>query len=138
MSRYLSKENTFKRLKEEWEKYGKIIVAYDVDSTVIPFHDFEKEDDYTEIHNLIHDLHSLNCTLIVFTAAEESRWDGIKEKLKDFGLPYDFFNESPPNIEGVVKKGKVYANIYLDDRASLYASVELLKELINQIKTNKL
>ncbi|MEO6304224.1 MAG: hypothetical protein ABIP51_13745 [Bacteroidia bacterium] len=137
MSRYLSFDNTYSRLKEEWNKYGKIIVAYDVDSTVLPFHEHEANDDYTTIHNLIKDLHQLNCTLIVFTAAEENRWDTIKEKLKKIDLPYHYFNQSPPEIPGLVAKGKVYANIYLDDRASLYASVELLQKLINEIKTKK-
>jgi len=134
MSRYLSYETTFNRLKEEWLKYGKIIVAYDVDSTVLPFHDHESEDDYSVIHDLIHELNKLNCTLIVFTAAEEGRWDVIKEKLKKIDLPYNYFNTSPPGIPGLVEKGKVYANIYLDDRASLYASVELLQKLIKEIK----
>jgi hypothetical protein len=135
MSRYLSYETTFNRLKEEWLKYGKIIVAYDVDSTVLPFHDHEAGDNYKVIHDLIHELNKMNCTLIVFTAAEEIRWDGIKEKLKKINLPYHYFNQSPPEIPGLVAKGKVYANIYLDDRASLYASVELLQKLIKEIKT---
>ncbi len=138
MSRYLNRQNTFNRLKEEWLKYGKIIVAYDVDSTVLPFHEYEENDDYSIVHTLIKELNELNCTLIVFTAAEESRWDEIKRKLNKLDLPYHYFNVSPPEIPGIVKNGKVYANIYLDDRASLYASVELLQELINQIKTNKL
>jgi hypothetical protein len=135
MSRYLNKETTYNRLKDEWLKYGKIIVAYDVDSTVIPFHDYERQDDYSILHDLIRTLYELDCTLIVFTAAEEARWDDIKSKLKDIDLPYHYFNQSPPGIPGLVEKGKVYANIYLDDRASLYASVELLKDLINEIKT---
>jgi len=135
MSRYLSVDTTYNRLKEEWLKYGKIIVAYDVDSTVLPFHGHEADDDYSIIHKLISELHELNCTLIVFTAAEENRWDDIKEKLKKIDLPYHYFNQSPPEISGLVAKGKVYANIYLDDRASLYASVELLQKLINEIKT---
>src|SRR6187549_3870916 len=105
MSRYLSYEKTFNRLKEEWLKYGKIIVAYDVDSTVLPFHEHEAEDDYKIIHDLIHELNKLNCTLIVFTAAEENRWDGIKEKLKKINLPYHYFNQSPPEIPGLVAKG---------------------------------
>jgi hypothetical protein len=134
MSRYLNKENTFNRLKEEWLKYGKIIVAYDVDSTVLPFHDYEVEDDYSIVHTLIRELNQLNCTLIVFTAAEEIRWEEIKSKLNKLELPYHYFNESPPEILGLVKNGKVYANIYLDDRSSLYASVELLQELIREIK----
>ena len=137
MSRYLSFDTTYNRLREEWLKYGKIIVAYDVDSTVLPFHEHEANDDYTIVHELIHELHDLNCTLIVFTAAEENRWGGIKEKLKRINLPYHYFNQSPPEIPGLVAKGKVYANIYLDDRASLYASVELLQKLINDIKTKQ-
>lgn len=137
MSRYLSYQNTYNRLKEEWLKYGKIIVAYDVDSTVLPFHANETSDDYSEVHQLIHELNKLNCTLIVFTAAEESRWPAIKEKLKTIDLPYHYFNQSPPEIPGVVANGKVYANIYLDDRASLYASVELLKNLLSELKTKQ-
>ncbi len=137
MSRYLSFDTSYNRLKTEWNKYGKIIVAYDVDSTVLPFHEEEANDDYSVVHDLIKELHQLNCTLIVFTAAEESRWETIKEKLKKIDLPYNYFNQSPPEIPGLAAKGKVYANIYLDDRASLYASVELLQKLIAEIKINK-
>ena len=134
MSRYLSAENAYNRLREEWIRHGKIIVAYDVDSTVLPFHEHELNDDYSVIHNLLKELNELNCTLIVFTAAAEERWDGIKEKLAALNLPYNYFNQSPPEIPGLVSKGKVYANIYLDDRAGLHATVEMLGRLLNEMK----
>lgn len=136
MSRYLSKYETFDRLKNEWSKYGKLIIAYDVDSTVLPFHEDEKDDNYTVIHKLIRKLHELGCILVVFTSAEENRWDEIKERLKEKNLPYHYFNQSPPEIPNIIDKGKVYANIYLDDRASLYESVKMLQDLII-IRENK-
>lgn len=127
MSRYTNFDIAYKRLSDEFDKYGNIIVAFDVDSTVLPFHADEADEDYSDIRMLIRSLYALGFTLIVFTAANESRWDEIKEKLKEISSKYHYFNESPPNIPGVSKTGKVYANIYLDDRAGLDSTVKMLK-----------
>lgn len=132
MSRYTNFDIAYKRLSDEFDKYGNIIVAFDVDSTVLPFHPDEKPEEYDEIRSLLAHLYIKGCTLIVFTAANESRWDEIKEKLNKINIKYHYFNESPPNIPGISKTGKVYANIYLDDRAGLDSTVKMLKKLIKE------
>jgi hypothetical protein len=119
MSRYLNPHVARERLRDEWNKYGSLIVAYDVDSTVLPYHATEADDNYEPIRQLLKDLQALGCTLIAFTAASEDRWHLIKDELTRLGISFDYFNESPDNIPGVVRRGKVYANAYLDDRAGL-------------------
>ncbi len=52
MSRYTNFDIAYKRLSDEYDKYGNIIVAFDVDSTVLPFHADEAEDNYLEIRTL--------------------------------------------------------------------------------------
>lgn len=134
MSRYLNPLEALNRLRNEWAKYGSIIVAFDVDSTVIPFHQGEYVDDYEPIRKLLRDLKHLGCTLIAFTAAEESRWDKIKAELELINVPYDYFNISPPSIPNIVERGKVYANIYLDDRAGLHETFSHLRQLVLEQK----
>jgi hypothetical protein len=130
MSIYLNPNVALERLRTEWLVHGKIIVAFDIDSTVLPFHASEANDDYAPIHKLLRNLKGLGCILIAFTAAHESRWDGIKQKLSDIGIVYDYFNQSPPTIPGVVRTGKVYANAYLDDRAGLCEMYSILNQLV--------
>ena len=137
MSRYLNPLEALNRLRNEWAKYGSIIVAFDVDSTVLPFHQSEYKDDYEPIRQLLRDLKLLGCTLIAFTAAEEGRWDKIKEQLDTIKVPYDYFNESPETIPHIVKMGKVYANAYLDDRGGMYELFMMLTILVLEEKARR-
>jgi hypothetical protein len=132
MSRYLNSLESLQRLRDEWKKYGKLIVAVDVDSTLIPYHLNEKDDNYEPIREQIRQLFNLGCPIIINTAAEEARWDGIKEKLAYYNIPWTLFNESPPNIPNIVKKGKVYANVYYDDRAGLSEVFRTMAILIGE------
>jgi hypothetical protein len=137
MSRYLNPNAALERLRDEWQKHGKLIIAFDVDSTVIPFHDYEKDDDYEPIRQLLRNLKELGCILICFTAAHSKRWVDIIAKLKQYNIPFDEFNSSPKFIPDVSLTGKVYANAYLDDRAGLYEVYNALNQLVIERKLQK-
>lgn len=132
MSRYLNPNRALDRLRQEWDKYGSIIVAFDIDSTVLPFHPDEVTDAYEPIRDLLRGLKALGCTLIAFTAASEDLIPYIKEALKTLEVKWDYFNESPPSIPNVTKQGKVYANVYLDDRAGMYEVYSHLRQLLQE------
>lgn len=134
MSRYLDPNVALNRLRNEWQAHGRLIIAFDVDSTVLPFHEHENTDDYEPIRQLLRDLHEQKCILICFTAASPDRWEGIQQRLKEINVSYDFFNTSPSFIPNVVEHGKVYANAYLDDRAGLFEVYSALSHLILERK----
>lgn len=120
MSKYLDPNKALQRLREDWKKHNRLIVAVDFDSTLYPYMADEYSYDFTPIRQLVRDLYELGCTIIIFTASEESRWEGIKQELNRIEVPYNLFNLSPEGIPNIGKAGKVYANAYLDDRAGLY------------------
>lgn len=132
MSMYLNPLNALKRLRDDWAKHGKLIVAVDFDSTLWPYLDEEWKhmSKFAEVWKLVQDLHSLGCTIIIFTASEISRHDDIKEQLAKRAIPWDLFNESPSYIPNIGRTGKVYANAYLDDRAGLSEVFGHLSQLV--------
>lgn len=137
MSRYLNPNVALERLRNEWKKHGKLIVAFDVDSTVLPFHPDEREDNYEPIRQLLRDLHELGCTLICFTAASSKRWPDIIAQLAVIDVPFDKFNSTPSYIPDVSVTGKVYANAYLDDRAGLFETYSHLNQLVLEKRLEK-
>jgi type I restriction-modification system DNA methylase subunit len=142
MSQYLNPNIALERLRNEWAKYGKLIIAFDVDSTIMPFHQNEYKYDYEPVRQLLRDLRELGCILIVFTASPESRWNKIKEELENADVPWDYFNITPKTIkegEEFVGQGiKVYANAYLDDRAGLHEVYSHLTQLVLERKLEQM
>jgi hypothetical protein len=134
MSYYLNPNNAIQRLRNDWSKHGRLIIAVDFDSTLVPYMDYEKESDFHEIRQLVRDLKSAGCIIIIFTASSEDRWEQVKKDLNDINISWDYFNQSPPNIPNIGQNGKVYANAYLDDRAGLYEVFNALKIVLTEKK----
>jgi len=134
MSLYLDPNKLTERLRKEWNEYGGLIIAVDFDSTLIPYWPDENEADFESIHQLIRDCKLYGCTIIINTAAKEDRIEKIKDELLDLHIVWDYFNESPPYIKDIGKGGKVYANVYLDDRAGLYQVFITLQQLVLERK----
>ena len=133
MDNYLQPNSSYKRLCEEYEKYGSLIVAVDFDDTVYDFH--KKGHTYDKVVQLIRDLKSLNCFIIIWTGCIDE--EKVSTYLKENNIPYDTINDEAP----VTKKQlnnclprKVYANVYIDDRAGLIQVYEELTNLVNKYK----
>jgi len=127
MDFYLNPENSKNRLIEEYKKYGSLVVAFDFDDTVYDFH--KKGRIYDNVITLIKKLKSINCYLICWTGQEDLEF--VSNYLTDNEIPFDVINENPPFHK--LKSRKVYANVYLDDRAGLhqvYNELEFLTENI--------
>jgi len=122
MSKYLNPNNSLQRLREDWQAHNGIIIAVDFDSTLIPYMDDERGymNDFEKVRQQIRDLKTAGCTIIINTASEESRWADIMNQLADMKIGYHYFNKSPDYIPNIGRNGKVYANLYYDDRGGLY------------------
>jgi hypothetical protein len=136
MSYYLNPLNALNRLREEWNKHNGLIVAVDFDSTLKAHKDHEVSDAViwvnVKIANLVRDLHSLGCTIVIWTAAKEARHNEIKEWLEYNRIPYHYFNEDVIGIKYQTRK--LYANVFLDDRAGLYEVYTMLTQLVTEKK----
>ena len=126
---FLNPENAYKRLLEEYTKYGSIVVAFDFDNTVFDYHN--QGLDCSEIIDLLQKLKDIHCFLIVWTANEDT--DFVKGYCEKHQIPFDRINQNPPFFTS--NSRKIYYNELLDDRAGLRESFDRLLKLYNHVKT---
>lgn len=127
---FLSDRLCIKRLVEEYRKHNGLIVAYDYDNTVFDYHN--KGYNFDKVIKLLRECKAMGCTLIVYTCSKEERYEEIKKYLNDNDIPFDYINENSPNIDFAY--GKLYYNIFLDDRCGLKSAYKQLNKCIKIIK----
>ena len=128
VDQYLNPWNSYQRLKHEYVYYGRLIIAYDVDSTVFDYHNTGTS--YEMVKSILRKFRG-HAYFIVFTSSEPDRYDEIKQILDSKDLPYDSINEDCPDIPFTGRK--VYYNILLDDRAGLWQTYCELDKLWNDV-----
>jgi len=127
---YTNEDMVLNRLRKEYKKYGKLIIAYDFDYTINNYRDENWE--YTKVVQLLKDWKG-RAEFICYTASSKDRYKEIKNKAKELDIKIDCINK---NIKGmrVPKGGKIFYNIFLDDRAGLDECARVLRKLITEIK----
>ena len=112
------------RLMEEWRQHGKIIIACDFDDTISPwrFHDF----DYDKVIGILKEAKNTGAYISIFTACDPARYQEITDYCRNKGLEIDSINETPIDLP-YGKNKKIYANIFIDDRAGLNESLRILE-----------
>ncbi|PIB36044.1 hypothetical protein BFP72_11870 [Reichenbachiella sp. 5M10] len=120
----------YDRLRRDYLQHGSLFVAYDYDNTVFDYHDWGIK--YDKIVDLLRVCKSLGFTLILFTANEGERLEGVKEDLNARGIPFDLVNENP-----LTNTRKIYYNVLLDDRAGLSEAYQMLKRLTDEIRSKE-
>ena len=117
------------RLISQVKNQHQLIVAYDIDDTVRPYHGAS----CSQVQSLIRELKvTLGAYLIVFTSNEDI--DGVKKYLNKNDIPYDAINENAPFVP--FKTGKIFYNVLLDDKAGLGETVNTLKQLLYLVNNN--
>jgi hypothetical protein len=117
----------FSRLIDHYNTHNRLIVAYDVDDTVRPYYSGSCE----KVKSVLRAAAQyLNCYFIVYTCNPNT--DKIKEYLIEEELPFDSINENAPFTPNYIN-GKLFYNIFLDDKAGLNEAVERLEALIHYI-----
>jgi len=115
------------RLIDAYKTHDRLVIAYDIDDTVRPY--------YCSSCNAIVELlknakEVLNPYFIVYTS--NPNIDGIKEFLNEKGIPYDSINENAPFVP--FNNGKLYYNLFLDDKAGLTQTSSTLNDLVQLVK----
>jgi hypothetical protein len=128
MDYYLSQENCFMRLKEEFIKYGKLIFCVDFDDTLYDFHNLGRK--YDNVISLLKRWENYS-EVIILTGNGEDKYPQIEQYLKENGIKYKGINcDSSVSFGG----RKTYANVYIDDRGGLPLVYMMLKRLITMIE----
>ena len=126
--------NCFLRLRREWKRHGRIIVAVDFDDTVFDFHG--EGHDYKEVLEVLCRCIQKNFYIMLFTGTPPSEWPRQKEFLARRGIPVNSVNVNPIDLP-FGNSGKPYYNILLDDRAGLGQALDVLRMLLWEVETTR-
>lgn len=132
------KNKYYQRLYEEWKQHGKIIIAVDFDDTISPWK-FKSESDLIDLNRtlkIISIAKEIGAYVVIFTACNPDRYREIEAYCNSKGLNIDGINITPVDVP-YGKYNKIYANIFLDDRAGLNESIEMLEDTMFKIRAYK-
>lgn len=131
MDEYLKAGASYLRLHKEYEKYGSLVIGVDFDGTLYDYH--KTGQTYDNVIQLVKDLKSIGCKIIIWTAQADHAL--VETYLKDKEIPFDGINTDgvPLNYE----TRKPFFSALLDDRAGLKQAYEELSMLVFTIKMQK-
>lgn len=121
------------RLTSEWKEHDKIIIACDYDDTIKnwKFEDYETMD---KTLGVLRQAKEIGAFIVLFTASDEGRYPEMTEYCKRHGVILDSINKNPISLP-YGNNGKIYANIFLDDRAGILESLYILEGAIANMKS---
>jgi hypothetical protein len=125
------------RLVTEWIKNGKIIIACDLDDTIIPYND-EIKKNCKKMVDLILDCQKEGIIFLINTARSDKQLEKAKEQVESLGIVVHGVNKMHPEWDkpyGI--NGKLYANIFLDDRGGFWGSYWTLFQALSMFKWYK-
>jgi MoaA/NifB/PqqE/SkfB family radical SAM enzyme len=118
----------------EWLKNGKIIIGCDVDDTIIPYNE-EIKNNCKKMVDLILECQKLGIIFLINTARSERQLEKVKQQVEDLGIIVHGINKMHDDWDkpyGV--NGKIYANIFLDDRGGFWDSYWTLSNAYSIVK----
>lgn len=120
------KDNKYaKRLIEEWQQHGKVIIASDWDDTLRTWR-LNSQEECNKVIKLLKLCKEVGAYIVIFTACKEERYAEIQQYCKEVGLEIDAINQNPISLP-YGNQNKIYANIFIDDRAGLEEALEILE-----------
>lgn len=128
---YLSEQNCYERLEDEFKKYGKLIFCVDFDDTLYDFHKLGRT--YDDVMSLLKRWENYS-EVIILTGNGEDSYPMIEKYLADHNVKYKGIN---CDSSVVVKGRKTYANVYIDDRGGLPLVYKHLITLIEKIESGE-
>lgn len=127
---FLTTDACVSRLLKEYDKHKSLIIACDFDNTVYDY--YNQDTDYTYIVEILKQCSLLNFHIVIFTAADKDRWEGMQEYCQNLGFKVSSINKNPVELP-FGHHGKIYYNLLLDDRAGLGQSLEILEQVLAEI-----
>jgi|LauGreDrversion4_2_1035121.scaffolds.fasta_scaffold231870_1 thiol-disulfide isomerase/thioredoxin len=122
------------RLEAEWNQHGKIIIAVDYDDTISPWK-LQGFDPKRTIE-VLKVAKQTGAYLVVFTACKADRYPEIIRYCESIGLEIDTINKAPIDLP-YGNDSKIYANIFIDDRAGLNEALQILEFAAYRIRGSR-
>jgi len=126
-------EKYIDRLVKEWEQHGKIIIAADYDSTIAYWPTIENQEDIDRTVKLLQIAHETGAYIVIFTACKADRHLAIQNHCEELRLPISGINIQPVPLP-YGNQNKIYANVFLDDRAGLSQALDILESAMYIIR----
>jgi hypothetical protein len=125
------------RLVTEWLKNDKIIIACDLDDTIIPYNEEIKEN-CKKMVNLILDCQKEGVIFLINTARSEHQLERAKQQVEELGIVVHGVNEMHDWWDKTYGlNGKLYANIFLDDRGGFDCTYETLSTALAIVRKER-
>lgn len=129
----MDQERALGRLIIEYEKHGQLIVAFDFDDTVFNTHE-RPGWEYNQVIELLRKVQPY-AYIICWSASVPERYESMWQYFRENNIPCQAINEDAPWV--VLHGRKIYANIYLDDRAGLESAYKLLSLFVETMENYK-
>jgi hypothetical protein len=122
------------RLEEEWNQHGKIIIAVDYDDTISPWK--LRGFDPKRTIEVLKVAQQTGAWIVIFTACKPDRHPEILKYCEEQGLTVDAINKTPIDLP-YGNDSKIYANIFIDDRAGLNEALNILEFATYRIRGSR-
>jgi len=123
MDEFLIPHANFKRLYEEYKKYGSLAIGVDFDNTIFDYHN--KGYNCSTVIDLVIRAQRLGNKIHIFTANPDH--DKVKAHCEAEGIIIEGINTG---FDLGWESRKPFYNLLLDDRAGLISAVEDLSQLV--------
>lgn len=128
MDEFLIPHSNFKRLYEEFKKYGSLSIGLDFDNTIYDYH--KKGYKYETVIDLIIRAKKLGMSIHVFTANPDHLL--VEEHCRKVGIAISGINTDGVDLGWPSRKP--FYSLLLDDRAGLISAVEDLNALVGVLE----
>lgn len=122
------------RLYNEWTTHGKIIIGVDFDSTISPYATINNQEDIERTISVLKICTQTGCFIVIHTACRQDRYQEILDYCEKSGIKVDSINQTPIDLPYGKSGSKPYCNHFLDDRAALPASLDILEAAMYKIR----
>lgn len=121
------------KLVHQWKCHGALIIAFDFDDTVSDFDKtFGNPALVGHVRNVLRRAKFLGHTLVCYTCRYKHNPE-LVEFLQAQDLYTDYINESPVKTDG-----KLFYNVFLDDKCGLREATDALEYALREIENIKL
>ena len=124
-------------LATEWLKNGKIIIGCDLDDTIIPYNQ-EIKNNCKKMVDLILECQELGIIFLINTARNNQQLEKAKQQVEELGIVVHGVNKMHDEWDkpyGI--NGKIYANIFLDDRGGFWDAYWTLTNALTIVKIER-
>lgn len=134
---FLDNTYAYLRLLNEYEKHKSLVIAADFDNSIYDYH--SKGYKFPALIKLLQDCNKIGFKIVIFSGSAKERHPFIREYCEKIGVKIDGINEDV--IDWHKDKSldwsnsKIYFNILLDDRCGLKSAYDVLKLLVDNIKS---